>query len=78
MRNPKPLLTGLVLLLTACTSGSPAGVINVGSGTIYWRYYDYDYTPIQDISFAGGSGQLLTQILGDPFDPRIRTSSTRP
>jgi hypothetical protein len=65
----KPLLTGLALLLAACTNGSPESAVNIGSGTIYWRYYDYDYTPIQDISFAGGSGQLLTQILGDPFNP---------
>jgi hypothetical protein len=65
----KSLLTGLALLLTACTNGSPGSAVNLDSGTIYWRYYDYDYTPIQDISFAGGSGQLLTQILGDPFNP---------
>ena len=68
MPRLKPLLTGLVLLLTACTSGSPDSAVNVGSGTIHWTYYDYSYTPISDISIAGGSGQLLTQILGNPFN----------
>ena len=68
MPRLKPLLTGLALLLTACANGSPGSAVNLGSGTIYWRYYDSDYTPIQDISFAGGSGELLTQILGDPFN----------
>ena len=68
MSRLKSLLTGLALLLTACTNGSPGSAVNLDSGTIYWRYYDYDYTPIQDISFAGGSGELLTQVLGDPFN----------
>ena len=68
MPRLKPLLTGLVLLLTACRSGSPDSAVNVGSGTIHWTYYDYSYTPISDISIAGGSGQLLTQILGNPFN----------
>ena len=68
MPRLKPLLTGLVLLLTACTSGSSDSAVNVGSGTIHWTYYDYSYTPISDISIAGGSGQLLTQILGNPFN----------
>ena len=77
MPRLKSLLTGLALLLTACTNGSPGTAVNLDSGTVYWRYYDYDYTPIQDISFAGGSGELLTEILGDPFNCR-RTNSTRP
>ena len=51
-----------------CTNGSPDSPANLGRGTIYWRYYDYGYTPIRDISFAGGSGELLTRILGDPFN----------
>ena len=68
MPRLKSLLTGLALLLTACTNGSPGTAVNLDSGTVYWRYYDYDYTPIQDISFAGGSGELLTEVLGDPFN----------
>jgi hypothetical protein len=64
----KPLLTGLVLLLTAYASGSPDRAVDDGSGTVHWTYYDYSYTPISDISIAGGSGQLLTQILGNPFN----------
>src|SRR5258708_22980970 len=52
----------------ACTNGSPGSAVNLGSGTIYWKYYAYGYTPIQDISYAGGSGALLTQILRDPFN----------
>ena len=34
----------------ACTNGSPDSAVDLGSGTIYWRYYDYGYSPIQDIS----------------------------
>jgi hypothetical protein len=61
------VLIGLALLLAACTN-SPPGSSSFGGGTIHWTYYDYSYTPIADISIAGGSGQLLAQILGNPFN----------
>jgi hypothetical protein len=64
----KHLYAGLAMLLAACTGVPPGGGGGVSSGTIYWTYYDTSYTPIQDISVAGGSGQLLTQILGNPFN----------
>src|SRR5258708_3497555 len=57
----------LALLLAACTAGS-SGSKSLSSGSIYWTYYDTSYTPIQDIAMAGGSGQLLTQVLGNPFN----------
>ena len=60
-------LLALSLLLAACTAGS-SGSQSLSSGSIYWTYYDTSYTPIQDIAMAGGSGQLLTQVLGNPFD----------
>jgi hypothetical protein len=62
---PPPEIT---LYPPVCTNGSPDSPADLGRGTIYWRYYDYGYTPIRDISFAGGSGELLTRILGDPFN----------
>jgi hypothetical protein len=68
MRCFKPLLVGLAFLLAACTGGSRDGAVDLGSGTIHWTYYDTSYTPIQDVSAAGGAGQLLTQILGNPFN----------
>jgi len=65
-----PALIALSLLLAACSSGRSKGdpglVANIGS--IYWTYYDTSYTPISDISIAGGSGQLPTQVMGNPFD----------
>jgi len=64
----RPVLIGLALLLAACTSSSPGSVSSLGSGTVHWTYYDSSYTPIRDISDAGGSGQLLTQIMGNPFN----------
>ena len=63
----RPVLIGLALLLAACTSSSPGSVSSLGSGTVHWTYYDSSYTPIRDISDAGGSGQLLTQIMGNPW-----------
>ena len=68
MLGLKPAPIALALLLTACANSHPEGASSLGSGTIHWTYYDYAYTPIQDISAAGGSGQLLTQILGNPFN----------
>jgi hypothetical protein len=67
MPRVKSALLALSLLLAACTSGSSGGK-SYSSGSIYWTYYDTSYTPIQDIAMAGGSGQLLTQVLGNPFD----------
>jgi hypothetical protein len=61
----KHFVTALGLLVASSTSAL-AG-IGLGTGTIHWTYYDAAYTPISDISIAGGSGQLLTQVLGDPF-----------
>ncbi len=66
MPRVKTLAIGLALLLAACTGGSWGG--GVSSGSVYWTYYDTSYTPISDISIAGGSGELLTQILGNPFN----------
>ena len=73
MPRPGPALLGLALLLAACSGGSGgSGGGSIadngldGFGTIYWRYYSTSYAPT-DIAFAGGSGQLLTQILGNPF-----------
>ncbi len=68
MPRLKPLLICLLLLPAGCSSGLPGGGTGLGSGTIYWTYYDTSYAPIQDIAFAGGSGELLTQILGNPFN----------
>ena len=67
MPRLKPALLALSLLLAACTTGSSGGN-SLSSGSIYWTYYDTSYTPISDISIAGGSGQMLTQILGNPFN----------
>ena len=67
MPRLKPALFALSFLLAACTSGSSGGK-GLSSGSIYWTYYDTSYTPFQDIAIAGGSGQLLTQVLGNPFD----------
>jgi hypothetical protein len=67
MSRVKPALLVLSMLLAACTSKGEPGLI-ANTGSIYWTYYDTSYTPISDISIAGGSGQLLTQILGNPFD----------
>ena len=67
MPRLKSALLALSLLLAACTAGS-SGSKSLSSGSIYWTYYDTSYTPIQDIAMAGGSGQLLTQVLGNPFD----------
>jgi hypothetical protein len=67
MRHLKPVLAGLAFLLAACSSGSPgAGSSGDLSGIVYWTYYDTAYSPT-DIAYAGGSGQLATQILGNPF-----------
>jgi hypothetical protein len=68
MPHRNPVLICFALLLVACTSHSSGDVSSLGSGTIHWTYDDTSYTPIQDISAAGGSGQLLTQILGNPFN----------
>ena len=70
MSQLKHLYAGLALFLAACSTGSRSGDPGAGlsSGSISWTYYDYSYTPIQDISMAGGSGQLLTQIMGNPFN----------
>ena len=68
MRRFGPVLAALAFLLAACTNSARDSAVDPGSGTIHWTYYDYSYTPIQDISFAGGSGQLLTQVLGNPFN----------
>ena len=61
-----PALIALSLLLAACTSGTKGGSpgLLANTGSVYWTYYDNSYTPISDISIAGGSGQLLTQIWG--------------
>jgi hypothetical protein len=67
MPRLKPALFALSFLLAACTSGSSGGK-GLSSGSIYWTYYDTSYTPFQDVAIAGGSGQLLTQVLGNPFD----------
>ena len=67
MPRVKSVMLVLSLLLAACTAGSSGGK-SLSSGSIYWTYYDTSYTPIQDIAMAGGSGQLLTQDLGNPFD----------
>src|SRR4029077_11766295 len=67
MPRLKSTLIVLSLLLAACTAGSSGGK-SLSSGSIYWTYYDTSYTPVQDIAMAGGSGQLLTQVLGNPFD----------
>jgi len=68
MSRLKPIAVGLALTLAACNGGSMGsnGLFG-GGGTINWTHYDIAYTPITDISFAGGSGQLLTQIFGNPF-----------
>jgi hypothetical protein len=68
MRRLKPVLAGLAFLLAACAGNPSDPAVDLSSGSINWTYYDYSYTPIQDISAAGGSGQLLTQILGNPFN----------
>ena len=71
MLRLKTLPICLALLLAACTGASNRGgglANSLGSGSINWTYYDYSYTPITDISAAGGSGQLLTQIFGNPFN----------
>ena len=70
MSQFKHLYAGLALLLAACSTGSHSGNsgAGLGSGSISWTYYDTSYTPIQDVSIAGGSGQLLTQIMGNPFN----------
>jgi hypothetical protein len=65
MLSPKHFFAVLAFLV-ASSSASPSGAVSI-SGIIYWTYLDTAYTPITDISFAGGSGQLLTQILGNPF-----------
>jgi hypothetical protein len=67
MPRVKLVVLALSLLLAACTAGS-SGSKSLSSGSIYWTYYDTSYTPIQDIAMAGGSGQLLTQVLGNPFN----------
>jgi hypothetical protein len=67
MLRLKRALVGLVLLLVLGTI-SPGNSGSLGSGVIHWTYYDYSYTPVSDIAMAGGSGQLLTQILGNPFN----------
>jgi hypothetical protein len=67
MPRLKSALFAVSLLLAACTAGS-SGSKSLSSGSIYWTYYDTSYTPIQDIAMAGGSGQLLTQVLGNPFN----------
>ncbi|HZT19513.1 MAG TPA: hypothetical protein VFA23_08930 [Dongiaceae bacterium] len=61
------LSAALALLLAACTGGS-SGSGRLSSGSVYWTYYDTAYTPISDVAIAGGSGELLTQILGNPFN----------
>ena len=70
MPRVTPVLLALSLLLSACSSGSKGGSpgLLANTGSVYWTYYDTSYTPIQDIALAGGSGQLLTQILGNPFN----------
>ena len=70
MPRVTPVLLALSLLLAACSSGSKSGSpgLLANTGSVYWTYYDTSYTPIQDIALAGGSGQLLTQILGNPFN----------
>ena len=70
MARMKPALIALALLLAACTSGTKGGSpgLFANTGSVYWTYYDASYTPISDVSIAGGSGQLLTQILGNPFN----------
>jgi hypothetical protein len=67
MSRLKLFAVALALMLAACSGGSMGGGGLIGGGTINWTHYDIAYTPITDISFAGGSGQLLTQIFGNPF-----------
>ena len=68
MSRIRPLFIGLAFLLAACTGGSGNSAVDLGSGTIHWTYLDTSYTPIQDVNAAGGSGQLLTQVFGNPFN----------
>ena len=70
MARMKPAIIALSLLLAACTSGTKGGSpgLLANTGSVYWTYYDTSYTLISDVSIAGGSGQLLTQILGNPFN----------
>jgi hypothetical protein len=68
MLRLKSGLISLALLVAIGVISPAVGGTSLASGTIHWTYYDYDYTPISDISIAGGSGQLLTQILGNPFN----------
>jgi hypothetical protein len=66
MTRSKALVLALALLLAACTKTSTGGG-SLNFGSVYWTYYDTSYTPISDIAIAGGSGQLLTQVVGNPF-----------
>ena len=71
MRKIAVSMMALAIAPIIASGTAKAGQLGGGvfsSGTIYWTYLDTSYTPITDISIAGGSGELLTQILGDPFN----------
>src|SRR5262249_39693415 len=66
LRRFKPILAGLAFLVAGCAGSRDP--VDLASGHVNWVYRDPSYTPIQDVNAAGGSGQLLTQILGNPFN----------